>query len=266
MRTWIIDDRGDAFLEGEARLSEKLLTERRGADFTRWLVAQMGFIAIEEHGGWRRIVLDRTRVSPQAITGCLYWLADHAFFATSCEHPADRKLSAIFQEKSQLIAFLCGLIEPAVPAYGVRRVTSEQSVFASRWRAAREIYTSVTDPAARTSILDTLFQGHFAVAQLGEDGDYRLREVGSRLHFLDPEFAETCNGRSFRQAHDPDYGRSSADHFGSLRGEDDPVFEDVQAVVSFPRLSRRRISYDRLCLPLRRAVERPYLFIATHLH
>jgi hypothetical protein len=268
-KKWLIDEQGQLWADDSEELRLNLKTRLRGLRLTSWLVRQLGFVAVEQFGARNFVAFDPERVSPVGLTGLAYWIADHSFVPTVWRHPTHQKLSRLFFRLPELMTFVGDTIEARMPlqSFSKRSVALESSVFASRWRGALEVISTVSDDHASNAILNTFFDGHYAMSTQQENGEYKVQTLGDRHYEHDHEFATNAVNRLMRECFDNAYGEWLTDTFNGLASTNKFVFtEEVSANIAFPNIPRRRYTYDRLVLMLPSVCGQKRMFNAIALH
>jgi hypothetical protein len=263
-RVWVIDDEGVCWNESHRSLADRLRTNRAGPELTAFLLGQAGFVSVNEFLNRASVHFDDESVSPIALTGYLYWLTDHPFVPTTIGFVGDTTVSRVFYDRSELINFVGQTVERrrTRPEFSASPITMEQSSFALRWEAAREVFSNASTVDGVAGFFDALFQGRYVLAIRDDSNEFRIQLVGQNYSDYDSDFVKNNVGRTFRDAFDKDFGNWSADCFNLVSGSSAPVAERVNAHIEFPKISRKLYQYERLTLPLRNGSGRDYLLSA----
>ena len=262
--TWVIDDNGDVWSEGNPALSRKFRTHRIGKELTAFLVRQMGFISVMHFGNRTNVSFDADRVAPSALVGFLDWASARTFAPTTVEAPSEKSVATLFHDRGRLFDHFGELHDRRAPRpdYSLQAIPLDKSNFASRWKSATEIF-HLEPSADRADLYNSLFHGHFMIAKLVENGEYKMDLLGSAHYRHDAEFASTHVNKGLREAYDAKYGNWTADTFSNLRDSNQPVAEVVDALIAFPKHPRKRYYYERLTLPLQSRSGEKFLLSAV---
>ena len=77
MQTYLFDDKGELWDGKSRQLADALHASLSSEDLLKYVVRNLGFIAVTENGGSLRLQLRPAVVSQMALGGLLYWLHDH---------------------------------------------------------------------------------------------------------------------------------------------------------------------------------------------
>src|ERR1043166_8079004 len=78
MQTYLFDDKGELWDGKSRKLAEALHASLSSEDLLKYVVRNLGFIAVTENNGSLRLQLRPTIVSQLALGGLLYWMHDRA--------------------------------------------------------------------------------------------------------------------------------------------------------------------------------------------
>ena len=76
MQTCLFDDKGELWDGKSRRLADALHASLSSEDLLKYVVRNLGFIAVTENGGSLRLQLRPAIVSQTALGGLLYWMHD----------------------------------------------------------------------------------------------------------------------------------------------------------------------------------------------
>ena len=77
MQTYLFDDKGELWDGKSRQLADALHASLSSEDLLKYVVRNLGFIAVTENSGSLRLQLRPAVVSQMALGGLLYWLHDH---------------------------------------------------------------------------------------------------------------------------------------------------------------------------------------------
>lgn len=136
-----------------------------------------------------------------------------------------------------------------------RRLLSQLADSTGHPLAARAIAASlptsrVNDSRALRSLLDPMFNGRWHISRVdGNSGHAIAVAIGSSFTPFNPAWSSTGEGQSLCAYADEAYGLWVANHYRLVERLAVPIFDDVDAIVKFPRIGDTRLRYRRMCLP-----------------
>jgi hypothetical protein len=270
----LVDDRGETWTDSSMLLSKTLGTGRTGPDLIRYLVQSVGFIHIRYGQTGSIINYAHDAATQCALIGTLYWLMDNRPERVMLEpfpnSTSPRQLLP-YAHALKHIAALCDA-RTTRPLFSRRPMIMDESPFAVRWEAAKEILASndIND-SVRLLILDKLLQSYFTVSRKDRDtGRYIVQHVGNGIthHVLRgvesnrPALGAIESGKPFSEIADPDYGRWLDSTFMAISDDTEPFAEYVEATLGATTANAKMIRYSRLVLPFVRASD-TYLLTAS---
>lgn len=272
-QTWVFNDHGKSFAQDGDALSQHLGTARRGADLIPYLINELGWVTVKRTTRLVTVTFDPRVVSGAALVGAVFWFHDvwtyeGPFVPTRVIDLSDPDVAPVFMKPSQLIAHLNTFhAAPQMPQrYRREDVAIHASEFGTRWKAARDICTTVADGAVQHRLLDALLQGFYAILQFNPvQSDYVVQSMGRAYDLYDPQFSADAIGKTFRFTHDRDYGDWTANCFREQHTRGDaPRVEAVTATIAWPKRKASDFHFQRLMLPI--SADGSRMLSATHIH
>mgnify|MGYP000897050339 CR=1 FL=1 len=272
-RKIIIDDRGRISDAAGTALRDELQGWSLGAAFTDYTVRNLGFIALATTPHGLRIQMRPAVTSPTAFAALMYWLSDHPHERVILSRLDDdwrhellgdstsskRRLIAVMQQSATHRAtdFLRAAVDP-------RRLRDENPLLALM--RLRSEFGRELDFERLSPILNEELRGRYTLISADPDlTTIRIEGVG---YGFDTE-ANYWLGRSVgaRVEDGPDraFGQWVSEGYRTIMKTGLPALDDVDAVVEWPNVGRRRYCYRRLLLPVGTAKgdDRPRLLCAT---
>ena len=102
-----------------------------------------------------------------------------------------------------------------------------------------------------TQCLDSLFKGRWSLCELDTERCHTIvRYIGDSYTPFNPRWFSAARDSSLCAYGDDPYGLWVAKHHRSVLDGDVPVIDEVDAIVSFPRIGDARLRYSRLTAPV----------------
>jgi hypothetical protein len=273
MQRLIIKDDGDLWQQGLDALRLHLASTLSDKALLRFLVEQMGFIAIDISRASATIALNFDTVSEPGLARVFYWLDQQ------------RPEKVVLIDRSPFASqahFLLGPWARALPL--LARLSLNREADRARAMISDELgmHQLAHDhalgrclrfwiEASATGALDERWGraseilGGRLVAIKAQDhgGGTVIARVGTGL----PVFAQVGLGRTIglRVEDQPDtrYGRTCANTYGTVLASGKPKLERIDALVRWPGVGQVRRRYVRLLLPFNAANQEKWLLSAT---
>jgi hypothetical protein len=255
----LIDDNGEVWDGGSIVLRQNLFASGTGPGFSEYVIKNLGFIGIRFTERAAHIRLRPTVVSPVAMASLLYCLSDRRPQRALLTTYDDSTDNWAYEILGSPMAILKRLSATAAARPGRTNAVRRQSRDAGRLsgrsplRGALQCWADHRghfDRAVLEQVIHrVLKERYILLSAAGQSSDLLIRDVGAGL----PEFARTWLSRALGQRvedqPDYDYGRSCAAAYAEAIARQEPILEDVDAVVSWPGYGRLRRRYTRAILP-----------------
>jgi hypothetical protein len=260
MANWIIDDFGDEFRSEAPEYIRRLGYTVGGPAAENYAIENMGHVGIAERDECIHVRCRPMLMQDKTISSLLYWLLDHAHKLVvvswlddiwHMERPMTTKCA---------VAFLGLVMDKRTlrrSPTSSRLLSRLSQAVAERWsRVAAETLQAADAGCAaesRRRALDDLYNGRWTVIDL-ELSTRRMRhaELGGGYPPLDPGLLHERSGFDFDGVGDQGYKDWVLKNFVDVAATNKPKFEDVDAVVSWPRIGDMRTRYWRAVIPLER--------------
>jgi hypothetical protein len=267
MSRWMIDDLGNIRPAGPTALATILgvsnpTTVAEAERLEEFAILNVGLIVVETQSGAVGIRCRPAILSQYAVATLDYWLLDQANVPVAIswydksweiEHaPIARTAVSFFSYLLELKA------RPPLPA---DRIRAQPSLQAARiWQRLKAGMAKLTtgsfnqDQYAR--ILDPIFHGRWTIFDV-TTGTAKIEVVASGQGYpcLDPAFTPSERHRRFEMLTDTGYREWLTAGYLEVARSGNPRFEDVDAIVQWPRLGDLRTKYWRILAPLQSTPE-----------
>ncbi len=247
-----IDNAGEVWPEGSRGLSDHLNTNRAGADLHPFVVNNLGFIHLSLRGRVVSVRLKKSVVTPEAICGLIYWASDNRQFSYLIDEGDNDASPILVPNQRQLLKMFRDRLDTptADHAYREHAIALENSTFATRWAAAREIVATIGTTPQSETILDALFGGHWTVSEYCTHRNrYKFIGLGRWYYNFDTN-ARALIGSSPAQFGDSDFGDKVEKAIVKLDDHAAACAHHVRASIKWPNRSVERYDFTRLLVPL----------------
>jgi hypothetical protein len=249
--TYVISERGEKLSATTDAFESALGTQRTPAQLMKYLINSMGFVGI---GYGKRVVdilYDEAAVSPVALAGLCYFIADHARRPYAFRALPDNPKVDLFSSGGAALRFVGDLIDrrQTLPRLWRAAIPIERTSFGVRADIAHEIATAELDTTLRLQLLDKLFGGVYSISRWDADSrHFRVDHISAKVGRIDQNFVK---GRTFHSFIDDEYGQWVADAFAEMVDRDAPLTESIAARVKI-KDAHVSANYTRFLLPFNR--------------
>lgn len=270
-KSWLIDDAGDTFAANSAAISSRLGVKATAATAS-YAVENIGWISVVSRPAGIHVRLRPSIVSEIAIAALFYWLCDRPSSrmsiswlendAWSMEHAGNTAAA---------IAFLSLMLErgprTAVPSASiVRHATSAKA--RRRWSEVGDVVSGCAQggviSARLRDVLDRAFAGRWFINNVSAvGGDILVEARGDGYPPLDPAFTSRADRFTLDVIGDPVYRRWVDQSLRAVAKSGRPSFDDVDAVIDWPRIGPLRTRYWRVLVPLWRRTDNVFVLAAS---
>ncbi len=264
MSRWLIDDFGNITLAGPAALANVLGMPRpangkAAARLEEYAIRNIGLVAVAVSETAVAIKCRPAVLSDRAVGTLSYWLLDHARLPVSITWFDNCWDVERVPDARTALSFLSYLLElKREPSFRpADRICVQPSVQAARrWQQMKGQLASLTagplDIPRCARVLDPLFFGRWTVVEVNAaEAKIDVLGLGGGYPLIDPVFAATDARRPLEGFADEGYRAWVTDGFLDVAKNWRPRFEDVDAVVMWPRFGDLRTRYWRILVPLR---------------
>ena len=262
---WIIDDMGNVERSGSRKLAARLGVSAT-AEVEEFAIESGGFIGLSRgRQGWH--VRFRPAVVPApAVAGLFYWLHSDPTEQASVSWLAENGTWHLhgFGTLQATMSFIAYILESGDKASYVK-LPRIQAVPSPRAKARWDVYaTGILDllrtggPDALAPLLDDCFAGRWSLFHVSPPGRSVVFQQGRGLPPLDPKRTWSLEGLVDQQ-----YAEWCEASYRDASARMSPLFQDVDAIVEWPRLGDLRTRYWRIVAPLSSSAGSCLLLIAS---
>ena len=256
---WLIDDSGDVLTSGSQAIAERLGVPPEGR-VEDYAVENIGCIGLSLRRDTWHVRYRPAIVSERAMAGLFYWLLDHP--------PRPMAISWLegvwrierVADTRAAIAFLSYMMELRRKPLGsnAHRIQSRPSLQAQhRWEKVRDAVVPLVEPSGVSTMLYTLLDRCFAgrwslIDVIKGQVTAEIAHQGTGYPPLDPVFTNHTAGYRLEKLADEQYRSWINTIFLDVAEAGQPRFDDVDAVIYWPRFGDMRTRYWRLIVPIQR--------------
>jgi hypothetical protein len=229
--SWLIDDRGEYWREGALERERVFSALDSNPTMSDMLLKQAGYVRARLQGGRAVVEFERSTVAFDALVGLLRWTAEFGVQSIVFVHDDIQPATQLAPTSQIWIEYIATCLRQRrqKAPYISRSMPIVMSPFHDRIAGAHEVVRLVADPTARDCILDSLFDGAFAIARFGDDGTSLV--VGSGTRQAGPENQYLVIGQPVTGGPDPAFGGWLEVHYARVLQGSVPVADDVDAMV-----------------------------------
>lgn len=274
-RTIIIDDRGQLNDNASYGLRDLIRFPMAEQGIIDYAVRNLGFACLVRHPSGVNIRLRPDILSPAAFAALMYWLADNVHarvvlssFADGWRHEflgnsvvARRRLIGRLQRTlaDRAKDFLSAKID-------LRRLRADNPL-SSLLRLQSDLRLQTDLERVRVQ-LDHQLRGRYTIMTMaGETPQVLIERVGYGFDTPTNYWLGRAIGSRVEDAPDAAFGQWASDSYREVLRSGQPALDDVDVIVAWPNVGRRRYTYRRLLLPIGTAAatkgEPPRLLCAT---
>jgi hypothetical protein len=271
LQTYLFDDKGELWDGRSRELADVLDASLSSEDLRKYVVRNLGFIAITENSGSLRLQLRPAVVSQMALSGLLYWMHDRAvdrvlisyldgewshelvasreeavrrLLARTTFLPADRHGDFLSQPRT-----LHDLTD-----------TSPLRAVLSAWAECNGVY----DQERLLPVLQKATNGRFFLVEATTSSPaIMIRDIGTGFTRDAGYWLGRTVGHRVEDQPDYAYGKWLAEIYGKVATSRAPSLDDVDAVITWPQQPRISYRYRRLVVPFGTRTDSTLLLSAT---
>jgi hypothetical protein len=261
MRTFLFDDKGDTWEANSSRLAEELHASLRGEELVKYVVRNLGFVAVSENGSSVRLRLRPAVVSQMALSALLYWMHDRTIdraLVSLLDGEWTHELVGSPEEAARLLLARSryvpadregDFLHKPRPLHDLPRTSPLRAVL-DAWSECEGVY----DRDRLHPLLQQVLNGRFVLfeAQSGSPSVY-VKDVGQGLGQSGGYWLSRTKGLRVEDQPDHAYGKWVAEAYREVLKTGEPALDDVDAVITWPRQPRISYRYRRLVLPFAEA-------------
>jgi hypothetical protein len=256
----LITENGEAWSRDDPALSSFLRTRLRGAALTEFVVKNLGWIEISTARNAMRVRCRPAMTSDRALVTLLYSIWDYAHDTVVLTAWQDAWQHFILRDRQMFTRLLSSLIHGArAPGFwtghrlmsrAIDQVTSPFGKVSPIARAIGEGTALLQDVAPA---FDALFRNRWSICEPDtERGHTVIRAIGHGYTPFNPKWFAQAKDTTLCAYADEDYGLWVARTHCLTAQQRQPLFDEVDAIVTFPRIGETRLRYSRMTMPLDR--------------
>ena len=261
MSRWIIDDFGNTLPEGSILLSQTLGVNAAESGVAEYAIQNLGFIAVSVHETQLHVRLRPSVVSARALSELSYWLLDRQRLPVTVswfdqiwqlERTADARAAISF------VSYVLELRNLQHADTGPRIKHQPSRHAAQKWRDVEpQIMRHAamqTGDASVDVLLDRLFHGRWSLFDVDTAADtVQPARRGAGYPPLHPSFSNRGPLRGLESVADEQYRIWLHSCYLDVAINGRPRFDDIDAIITWPRFGDMRTRYWRLLIPLSRS-------------
>ena len=257
LQTYLFDDKGELWDGRSRELADVLDASLSSDDLRKYVVRNLGFIAITENSGSLRLQLRPAVVSQMALTGLLYWMHDRAVdrVLLSClDGEWSHELVASREEAvRRLLARVRVNLEDREgdflnqpqPLHHLQRSSPLRGLLEA-WAECDGKY----DRERLHPVIQKAVNGRFVLVEASRNSpSLFIKDVGGGLGDFGKYWLSRSIGLRVEDQPDYAYGKWVAGPYRQVLSTGEPSLEDVDAVITWPQQPRISYRYRRLVLP-----------------
>jgi hypothetical protein len=265
----LIDENGDFWPLQASELRARLSVNLSGDSLIDYLLMNLGWIEISTGPG-RSSVRCRPRVvTDRGLASLLYVLFDAAsprillsVFGAEWQHSMHRTVQGVSTIIGCMQASGAAAQAGASRALLNRQIAPQSSPLFSAYAAVVGKLEGAQRLSDIRAPLDTAFSGRWCVCHV-EDLNVIVDHVGNGFTLFNPAWHQQAIGASLDRYADAAYGAWIASQRLEIATSRKTMFDQVDAIVNFPRLGETRLRYARATFPVALADGTQYVVSAA---
>lgn len=257
MPSRLIDDKGQSWRVGDPALGKHLDTHLTGKALAEFTIRNMGWIGIDHSHHSLRIKCRPAFVAEAALVELLFLIHDQPEKSLALELLGDRSQHFVLRDRATFTRFLASLVSGPTnsgwPGARLLRVSRAErsSPFGQSARIAQGLAAGTRSIDDAFPAFQTLFRGRWSLFTLDSDGGHtKLFDQGKAYTPFNPRWLSAAKGESLCSYADDDYGNWIAQRQRATLRRRRILFDDVDAVVTFPHVGATRLRYSRATIPI----------------
>lgn len=252
MSQWLIDDRGKVWTRVD-RLRAALGTALGPAELYKYAVENLGYVAIEDRRRAIWLKLRPRAVSQTTLAAVLYWIGE-----CSAERIVVSSFDGTWQHKvvgsaaaaiERLAALEIGTSDQRRGDFLRQRLTGEPKGelldLVEQWRANQALQLS-------HDLLQGSVGGRYMILRRTQwSRRLEIRDVGRGFIVYDDNWLAQAVGLRFEDQPDYLYGKWAAEAYYEASETQQPIIDNIDALIDTPGRGKSRVQYQRLVLPFR---------------
>ena len=257
MQTYLFDDKGELWDGRSRELAEALDASLPSEELRKYVVRNLGFIAVMENSGSLRLQLRPAVVSQRALSGLLYWMHDRAVerVLISClDGEWSHELVASREEAVRRLLARAKLdpvdregdfLNKPRPLHDLPPASPLRAML-DAWSACSGKY----DRERLHRLLNEALHGRYMLVEpMAQSPGLLVKEIGTGFNNHAVRWLSQIRGLRVEDQPDYAYGQWIAGLYREVLQSRAPSLHDVDAVIRWPHQPRVSYRYQRLMVP-----------------
>lgn len=260
MSLYLIDDEGEVRRPSDPATAQELLVLATNAAAISFAVRNLGWVSIGEEVRALHVTCHPEFICDATLAALLRAVYEAPSKTIVLETFDGKWEHQVLRDRPTFVRIISALVAGRRRSrWGQQRLLSRLvegngHPLASSAVVAALAASRLGHPDELRHVLDPTFNGRWHISCLDNDTGHAIAvAIGTSFTPFNPGWSTTGEGQSLCAYADEAYGHWVADHHRMVERLAVPVFDDVDAVVRFPRIGDTRLRYRRMSLPFRRA-------------
>ncbi len=251
-----VDDMGEIWPMRSVELRARLNVSLSDASLIEYLIFNLGWIEITTSAGRSSIRCRPRVITDRSLASVLYMLCDVAsprillsVFGAEWQHSIHRTINGI--------STIIGGMRPAEPTPQAphgrtlisRPIKPTQSPLFAGFSAIVGKLNGAETLDDLAAPLNAAFNGRWCICHVDES-NVIMDQVGQGFTAFNPAWHQQAIGPSLDRYADAAYGAWIASQRQNIAATREAIFDQVDAIVNFPRLGETRLRYTRTTFPI----------------
>ncbi len=256
MRLLLIDDHGELWPENSKVLRKSFASKMSRDGISAYLVKNLGFVAVDSFGASAQVRVRPAILTPAAIDTLLAWMrtvhyerialayfdTDWRFILVPSVEALAARLDALMT--AQAAARPAEFITRASDVATLAHYPALQSLIDNWEKFSREL-----SDEALARIVRQLTRGRYVIVKRDASNEHLvMSEAGTGYRTMGKDWAMAARGAPVAEQPDAAYGAWLSQCYERALALNEPIVEDVDAIVTTPEYGRYRLRYKRLML------------------
>jgi hypothetical protein len=271
MQTYLFDDKGELWDGKSRKLAEILHASLSSADLLKYVVRNLGFIAVTDNNGSLRLQLRPAIVSQMALGGLLYWMHDRPIERVLISSLGEEWSHELVRTRKEVVRWLLtkvrrdgedrrgDFLNQPRPLHDLPDTSPLRAVL-NAWAECDGVY----DQNRLLPVLQNATNGRFFLVEAAASSpSIMIRDIGNGFTRDAGYWLGRTIGHRVEDQPDYAYGKWLAEVYGKVVTSRAPSLDDVDAVITWPQQPRISYRYRRLVVPFETGKDSTLLLSAT---
>lgn len=271
MQTLLFDDKGELWDAKSRKLADELQASLPSDELQKYVVRNLGFIAVTDNNGSLRLSLRPAVVSQMALSALLYWMYDRTIervLISSLDSDWSHELVRTRDEAVRRLLMRArrdgedrhgDFLNQQRPLHDLPQGSPLRAVL-NAWTECDGVY----DRERLHPMLQRAINGRFFLVEAFPSAPSLLiREVGDGYTGDARYWLSRSKGLRVEDQPDHAYGQWVTTHYRQVVNARAPSLQDVDAVITWPQQPRIGYRYRRLVVPFTTGGDSTLLLSAT---